>query len=207
MDVSLGPLEEVVRDPAITDVAVTCDGRVWADRGMGMREYLPKVPFHEPSVVREYAVQLCAQLGRRLDDAQPMADASSVEGVRVHAVIAPLVPQGAAISIRFPDRTGLTLRDLGTHGMFPATWLPLLLGLVRRKATLLVTGGTGSGKTSCSRLCSLKRTPSIASSPSRRCGSWGNWDMATMSRWLPARPTSRAGARWVCLNWSRRRSG
>lgn len=131
----------------VTDLAVTCDGRVWADRGNGMRETVLRVPFRSPQVVREYAVQLCAQLGRRLDDACPIADAASPDGIRVHAVIAPLVPQGAAISIRFPDRTMASLRHLSQLGVFPAAWLPMFVGLVRRHATVLITGGTGVGKT------------------------------------------------------------
>ncbi len=88
-----------------------------------------------------------SQLGRRLDDACPIADASTVDGLRVHAVIAPLVPQGAAISIRLPDAVSPNLESLARNGMFPAEWLPLLAGLVSRKASVLVTGGTGAGKT------------------------------------------------------------
>lgn len=98
----LGPLEELGADPGITDVAITCEGRVWVDRGNGMSEYHPRIPLRSPATVREYAVQLCSQLGRRLDDARPIADASDDYGVRVHAAIAPLVPQGASISIRLP---------------------------------------------------------------------------------------------------------
>ncbi|MBT1163184.1 CpaF family protein [Bifidobacterium felsineum] len=144
---SLGLLDELAADPAITDVAVTCDGRVWADSGSGMQEYRLAIPFRSPQVVREYAVQLCAQMGRRLDDACPIADASSVEGIRVHAVIAPLVPQGASISIRFPAGKAMSLLQLARNQMFPMDWLPVLQGLARRKATILITGGTGSGKT------------------------------------------------------------
>ncbi|NMM93336.1 CpaF family protein [Bifidobacterium oedipodis] len=144
---TFGLLDEVVHDPKVTDVAVTCDGRVWADTGEGMHEHTLSVPFRSARVVREYAVQLCARMGRRLDDACPIADASSVDGVRVHAVIAPLVPEGAAISIRLPDRSKATLPALQSAGMFPASWLSLLIGLVRRRASILVTGGTGTGKT------------------------------------------------------------
>jgi len=145
--VFFGLLNDVASDPQVTDLAVTCNGRVWADRGNGMRETVLRVPFRSPQVVREYAVQLCAQLGRRLDDACPIADAASPDGIRVHAVIAPLVPQGAAISIRFPDRTMASLRHLSQLGVFPAAWLPMFVGLVRRHATVLITGGTGVGKT------------------------------------------------------------
>lgn len=144
---TFGPLDALVRDARVTDIAVTCEGRVWADRGDGMREQRLAMPLRDPAVVRDYAVQLCSQLGRRLDDACPIADASTVSGIRVHAVIAPIVPQGASISIRLPDRTIPGLDALGRVGLFPGAWFPVLAGLVARRATLLVTGGTGAGKT------------------------------------------------------------
>ncbi|PLS31791.1 type II secretion system protein E [Bifidobacterium margollesii] len=142
-----GPLDMLAHDAAVTDVAVTCDGRIWADRGDGMEERWVPMGFRSPQVVREYAVQLCAQLGRRLDDSHPIADASTVDGIRIHAVIAPLVAQGAALSIRFPDRTLARLSALGASGMFPLRWGAVLHGLVSGRATVLITGGTGTGKT------------------------------------------------------------
>ncbi|NEG77769.1 CpaF family protein [Bifidobacterium avesanii] len=142
-----GPLAELADDPRVTDVAVTCDGAVWADRGDGMREQRIAMPLRDPQVMREYAVQLCSQLGRRLDDACPIADASTADGMRVHAVIAPLVPQGAAISIRFPDRVGADLSRLAAQGMMPAAWMSALRRLVAARASMLITGGTGTGKT------------------------------------------------------------
>ncbi|MCH9276603.1 Flp pilus assembly complex ATPase component TadA [Bifidobacterium amazonense] len=146
-NIVFGPLETLARDPAVTDVAVTCDGLVWVDRGGGMRRWTPPIPFSSPATVRDYAVQLAAQLGRRLDDACPIADASSPGGIRIHAVIAPLVPQGAAISIRFPARSPPRLEALCAQGLFPGLWVPILCSLVDRRATLLITGGTGAGKT------------------------------------------------------------
>lgn len=147
MVMELGPLSEVAREPGATDIAVTCDGSVWVDSGKGMQLRRLRVPFDSAQAIRNFAVRLCSQLGRRLDDACPIADASTVDGVRVHAVIAPLVPQGAAISIRLPDAGAPRLESLAHHGMFPPDWLPLLHGLVRHKATILITGGTGAGKT------------------------------------------------------------
>ncbi|OZG61516.1 type IV secretion system protein [Bifidobacterium hapali] len=144
---AFGPLESIVADSRTTDVTVTCEGQVWADFGSGMRECQLPIPFRAPDIVRDYAVQLCAQLGRRLDDACPIADASSPDGLRVHAVIAPIVPQGAAISIRLPPRSPPTLESLCARGLMPAIWLPILRSLVDRRATLLITGGTGAGKT------------------------------------------------------------
>lgn len=186
----LGPLSVVAEDESVTDIAVTCDGRVWVDRCRraqpsapapeqplnpqppqsamaqpaisqppmpqssptgaqtdGMVEYRIEPPFHDARSVRDYAVRLCAQLGCRLDDASPIADASTPSGVRIHAVIAPLVPQGAAISIRLPSRSPPTLEQLESDGMIPGRWLPLLRGLVAMRASIMVTGGTGAGKT------------------------------------------------------------
>lgn len=146
-ELSLGILQELRFDERVTDIAVTCDGRVWVDYGGGMCEYALRVPFRSPRMVRDYAVQLCAQLGVRLDDVCPIADAANVEGVRVHAVIPPLVEQGAAISIRFPDRAHPSLESLCRSGLFPPAWLGVLRGLVAKRASVLVTGGTGAGKT------------------------------------------------------------
>ena len=112
-----------------------------------------RAPFANPQAIRDFAVRLCSQLGRRLDDACPIADASTVEGVRVHAVIAPLVPQGAAISIRLPDAVAPSLESLAKNGMFPSKWMPLLEGFV------LVTGGTGAGKTTLLKAMLMRCAP------------------------------------------------
>ena len=182
----LGHLSEVAREPGVTDIAVTCDGSVWVDGGDGMRLRRLHVPFDSAQSIRNFAVRLCSQLGRRLDDACPIADASTVDGVRVHAVIAPLVPQGAAISIRLPDATAPRLESLAHHGMFPPAWLPLLRGLVRRKATMLVTGGTGAGKTTMLKAL-LMQCP-----PLKRCANWACSIMPIMCRWSPERPMWKA---------------
>lgn len=147
LSITFGPLQWLAQDTQITDIAVTCDGGVWADRGAGMLPCRIAVPFRSPQVVRDYAVQLCAQMGRRLDDACPIADASTADGIRVHAVVAPIVPQGASISIRLPGSLPPTLESLCAHGMFPPAWLALLDGLVHGRASMLITGSTGAGKT------------------------------------------------------------
>ena len=146
-ELMLGPLDELLHHPQVTDAAVTCDGRVWADYGGGMQEFFPVIGFESPDMVREFAVCLCAQLGKRLDDARPIADASTDDGIRVNAVIAPIVPCGASVSIRFPDRRFSRLPALGASGLFPSSWMPMLHALVEEQATILITGGTGTGKT------------------------------------------------------------
>lgn len=145
--IDFGPLRDIVSTMPVTDIAVTCDGRVWADCGTGMNECHPRIPFHSPAVIRAFAVNLCSQLGRRLDDACPIADVSTVSGIRVHAVIEPIVARGASISIRFPHAQTPGLEHLQDMGMFPEPWRRMLHALVVRKATILITGGTGVGKT------------------------------------------------------------
>lgn len=143
----LGPLAPIGADARVTDIVVTCDGTVWFDGGHGMQLAHTAIPLDDPAVVRDLAVRLCAQLGKRLDEAQPIADAAADDGTRVHAVIAPIVPQGASISIRFPDRARADLDALAATGMFPPQWTPMLRMLVRMKANMLVSGATGTGKT------------------------------------------------------------
>lgn len=145
--VEFGPLREVADDPAVTDIAVLGDGKVWADKGQGMIPVSTKIPCQYPGLVRQLAVNLCAQLGARLDESCPIADASNPQGVRIHAVLEPIVPSGASISIRLPPRHTLSLEDLYQHGLMPAQWASLLRFLVSARATFLVSGGTGTGKT------------------------------------------------------------
>ena len=137
----------LARDGTVTDVVVTCDGAVWIDCGRGMQFAHTAIPLHDPHVLRDFAVRLCAQLGCRLDESQPIADASAPDGTRVHAVVAPIVPHGASVSIRFPDRVAPDLDVLARLGMCPAPWVPLLRLLVQGRANVLITGGTGVGKT------------------------------------------------------------
>ena len=145
--VNFGPLKRLAADPRVTDILVTCDGAVWVERGLGIELEHPSIPLDSPAVVRRLAVQLCAQLGERLDDARPIADASGADGTRVHAVIAPVVPYGASISIRLPSRMSATMDALQQAGCWPAQWRPILDRLVLARANILITGSTGSGKT------------------------------------------------------------
>lgn len=146
-NLDFGILQEFACDPLVTDMVISEDGRVWIDRGKGLRECAPRVPLNNPSLLREYAVWLCSQLGKRLDDACPIADASTASGIRVHAVLAPIVAKGAALSIRFPSMKSCDLLSLSNQGMFPKELAYLLGVLVRLRANMVITGSTGSGKT------------------------------------------------------------
>lgn len=140
-----GALEPLLEDPEITDVLVNGDGSVWVDRGRGLERAAVTVP--GPEAARRLAVRLAGHAGRRLDESQPWVDGLLPAGVRLHAVLPPLVDTGAHVSLRIPRQGSARLEDLQATGMFPAAATDLLRALVRRRASFLVTGGTGTGKT------------------------------------------------------------
>jgi pilus assembly protein CpaF len=143
--VGAGPLDVLLREPGVTDVLVNAPDEVWVDRGAGL-ERTP-VRLRDESAVRRLAQRLAASAGRRLDDAIPFVDARLRGGVRLHAVLPPISPAGTLISLRVPAASTFGLDDLVACGSVPASLAPVLVALVRSKAAFLVTGGTGSGKT------------------------------------------------------------
>jgi pilus assembly protein CpaF len=142
--VGAGPLEPLLADPEVTDVLVNGPDGVWIDRGRGLERV--RLDLGEESVVRRLAVRLAAVAGRRLDDASPYVDARLPDGVRVHAVLPPLA-EGTHVSLRVPHRRHLSLPDLVRLQVVPPSWQPVLERLVASRTSLLVSGGTGSGKT------------------------------------------------------------
>jgi pilus assembly protein CpaF len=140
-----GPLEPLLRDPSVTDVLVNGPDAVWVDRGAGL-EPAP-VRFPDEAAVRRLAARLVAPTGRRLDDAQPWVDARLAGGVRLHAVLPPVAPAGTCLSLRVPRRRVFTLDELVAAGTLPVDGAALLARLVASRAAFLVTGGTGTGKT------------------------------------------------------------
>jgi len=143
--VGAGPLEPLLRDPAVTDVLVNGPGEVWVDRGEG----LERTPVRFPSdlAVRRLAQRLAAPSGRRLDDAQPWVDARLPDGVRLHAVLPPVAPGGTCLSLRLARGRVFTLEELVAARSVPPDGADLLARLVSSRAAFLVTGGTGTGKT------------------------------------------------------------
>jgi pilus assembly protein CpaF len=141
-----GPLEPHLADPCVTDILVNGDGSVWVDRGAGLQR-VEEAAGLGPESTRRLAVRLAGLAGRRLDESQPWVDGLLPGGVRLHAVLPPLVDVGAHLSLRVPRQAGSRLADLEARGMFGAETATLLRQLVARRVSLLVTGGTGTGKT------------------------------------------------------------
>ncbi len=146
--VGAGPLQPLLDEPATTDVLVNGPAAVWVDRGEGLHR-LPHgaVDLGGEAGLRSLAVRLAAAAGRRLDDACPCVDAQLPDGVRLHAVLPPLSPVGTLLSLRVPRRSAFTLAELVAVGTVPPSWAPVLGAVLRRRLSFLVTGGTGSGKT------------------------------------------------------------
>lgn len=141
-----GPLDPLLSDPGITDILVNGPAEVWIDDGAGLRP-APGIRFPDHDSVRRLAQRLAAQAGRRLDTAAPWVDARLPGGARLHAVLPPIAPEGACLSLRLPRRTAFSLRELVASGTAPESGARLLRAVVTARAALLVSGGTGTGKT------------------------------------------------------------
>ncbi|HIY23026.1 MAG TPA: TadA family conjugal transfer-associated ATPase [Candidatus Brachybacterium merdigallinarum] len=138
----LGPLQSLVV-PGVTDLLLNPDGTVWVEDAGGMR---PAGMHLGPAQARELAVRLATAGGRRLDDAVPWADAHLPSGIRFHAVLPPLSPGGAVLSLRLPGTERFTLEDLERAGAIDDALREVLSAIIRSRVPFLVTGGTGTGK-------------------------------------------------------------
>ncbi|MFJ4046533.1 TadA family conjugal transfer-associated ATPase [Microbacterium sp. NPDC089987] len=145
VDPALGALAEHVRDGEVTDIFVNGADGLYVDRGRGAE----RVPAWRASEreVRGLAVALVAAGGRHLDDQSPCVDVRLASGIRVHAVLAPVSVTGTALSVRIPRVLGADLAALAATGTFSDAQRAWLTRLVGDRANVLITGGTGTGKT------------------------------------------------------------
>ncbi|MDA5283476.1 TadA family conjugal transfer-associated ATPase [Streptomyces sp. Isolate_45] len=143
--VGAGPLERLLADPDVTDVLVAAPDRVWVDRGGGLE--LTGVTFADAEAVRRLAQRLAAVAGRRLDDARPWVDARLPDGTRLHAVLPPVAVGSACLSLRVVRPKAFTLEELVAAGTLPPGGQRLLRAMVEARLSFLVSGGTGTGKT------------------------------------------------------------
>jgi pilus assembly protein CpaF len=143
--VGAGPLEPLLRLEGVTDVLVNGAEQVWVDRGEGLEQ--SAVRFPDDEAVRRLAQRLASVGGRRLDDASPYVDLRLPDGTRFHAVLAPVSRPGTVLSLRIPRRRAFTLDQLVEAGSLGVDGAALLAAVVRRRLAFLVSGGTGTGKT------------------------------------------------------------
>jgi pilus assembly protein CpaF len=141
----LGPLEALLADPAVDEVMVVGPGRVWVERGGRIEP--GHVAFADEGELRHAIERILAPLGRRVDEASPLADARLPDGSRVNVVIPPLSLEGPVLTIRRFRRRGFSLDELVEAGTLSSFLATALRAAVRGRLNVLVSGGTGSGKT------------------------------------------------------------
>ncbi|MFD3521193.1 TadA family conjugal transfer-associated ATPase [Streptomyces sp. NPDC058653] len=143
--VGTGPLEPLLADPSVTDVLVSAPDRVWVDRGGGLE--LTDVSFADASAVRRLAQRLAAVAGKRLDDARPWVDARLPDGTRMHAVLPPVAVGSTYLSLRVVRHRAFSPAELTAAGTLPPGGERLLRALIEARVSFLISGGTGTGKT------------------------------------------------------------
>ena len=141
----LGPLEPLLRDPAVDEVMVNGVGPVWVERAGRLER--TDVRFASVADLRDAIERILAPLGRRVDEAEPLADARLPDGSRVNVIIPPLAPDGPILTVRRFRARGMSADDLVAAGTWEPPLRDLLARAVRARLSILVSGGTGSGKT------------------------------------------------------------
>jgi pilus assembly protein CpaF len=141
----LGPLEELLLLPNLTDILVNRFDDVWIDRGNGLEK--TGVQFSSELAAQEFAKRIATKGHRRLDEAQPFVDIQTDAGLRFHAVLPPISTAGVAIAIRTPCRNPLTLEDMVASRNLTEYTYQLVNDIVINQKSFIVSGGTGSGKT------------------------------------------------------------
>ncbi|GAB3939042.1 TadA family conjugal transfer-associated ATPase [Kribbella albertanoniae] len=140
-----GPLDSLLAEPGITDILVNGPDEVYIDRGSGLERVF--VHTGDDAAIRRLATRLAAAAGRRLDDATPYVDVRLQDGTRFHAVLAPIAAPGTCLSLRVPARKVFTLDSLVEAGSLPPEGAALLRDLLVSRLAFLISGGTGTGKT------------------------------------------------------------
>jgi pilus assembly protein CpaF len=143
--VGLGPLEPLLRDRGVDEILVCGTAPVWVERGGRLVQ--SEVRFASEAELRHAIERILAPLGRRADEAEPICDARLPDGSRVNVVLPPLALDGPLLSIRRFRPRGFAPADLVAHGTVAPPLLDFLGRAVAARCTLLICGGTGSGKT------------------------------------------------------------
>ncbi|MBY4675740.1 CpaF family protein [Marinobacterium arenosum] len=141
----LGPLEPLLVDPSISDILVNGYDTVYVER-YGRLEHCP-IKFTSNLHLMNIIDRIVSRVGRHIDEASPMVDARLADGSRVNVIIPPLALDGPQMSIRRFAVELLTMDNLIELGSVPERLAPVLEGIVKSRLNILISGGTGSGKT------------------------------------------------------------
>ena len=143
--VGLGPLEDLLADPAVTEIMVNRYDQIYIERAGKLT--LSEITFSGEKAVVGAIERIVAPLGRRIDESSPMVDARLKDGSRVNAVIPPLALKGACITIRKFSKEKLKDKDLIKFGSITAPMMGFMEQAVLHASNIVISGGTGSGKT------------------------------------------------------------
>jgi pilus assembly protein CpaF len=141
----LGPLETLLKEPSISDILVNRYNKVYIERNGKLSE--TTVRFKDDAHLLHIIEKIVSQVGRRIDEAQPIVDARLQDGSRVNAIIPPLALDGPCLSIRRFGRHVITQEEMLQFKTLTPGMLRFLAACVQSKTTILISGGTGSGKT------------------------------------------------------------
>jgi pilus assembly protein CpaF len=141
----LGPLEPFAHDPDVTEIMVNGWNSIYVERAGKI--YWTGAKFHDDAQLRRIIDKIVARVGRRIDEASPYVDARLPDGSRVNAIIPPLAIDGACLTIRKFAADPYRADDLVSFGTLSKQTVELLDACVRGRLNILVSGGTGAGKT------------------------------------------------------------
>jgi pilus assembly protein CpaF len=141
----LGPIEPFIRDPEVTEIMVNDGAAVYVERGGKL--YETGVRFFDDNQLRRTIDKIVARVGRRVDESSPYVDARLPDGSRVNAIIPPLAIDGPALTIRKFAADPYTDEDLVSFGTLTPQVVEFLQACVEGRMNILVSGGTGAGKT------------------------------------------------------------
>jgi len=141
----LGPLEPLLKEPSISDILVNGFDKVYVEGGGKLS--LSPVRFKDNAHLLHIIEKIVSQVGRRIDEAQPIVDARLLDGSRVNAIIPPLALDGPSLSIRRFGRHVITSEEMLANHTLMRSMLRFMAACVEAKTTILISGGTGSGKT------------------------------------------------------------
>jgi pilus assembly protein CpaF len=140
-----GPLEPLLRDDSVTEVMVNAFDQVYIERAGKIER--TEIRFVDNAHLLRIIDKIVSQIGRRVDESSPMVDARLPDGSRVNAIIPPLALKGPTVTIRKFSRDPYTINDLIAFGTLTAKSAQFLAACVRGKLNMLISGGTGTGKT------------------------------------------------------------
>jgi pilus assembly protein CpaF len=144
--VGLGPLEVLLADPTVNEIMVNDPWNVYIERDGRLER--GEITFRDEAHLRHVIDRIVAPIGRRIDESSPLVDARLPDGSRVNVIIPPLALHGPALTIRKFSRQPFTLDRLVELGTLSEAMAAYLASAVRQRASIIVSGGTGSGKTS-----------------------------------------------------------